>query len=112
MLITTASAGARERILPGECLPCFVLRMILAAGCDSCLTWVRRYRDERLPGAATLDHDLFRAGAHCDCHAVLVTYARREELWDVPHCPDCGMPQDKPPCMGASGQEPCGLWRS
>jgi hypothetical protein len=52
---------------PGECVLCYVHRMLAAFGCDGTLRWVVRWRDRRAPRAMALADRLTERGAHCDC---------------------------------------------
>lgn len=51
----------------GECLCCFVIRMIDQHGCDTTLRWSQRFRDLRAPRATALESRLSRMGGFCDC---------------------------------------------
>lgn len=51
----------------GECLACFVARMLRAFGCSTTLRFAMRYRDLRAPRATGLERRLGDLGGYCDC---------------------------------------------
>jgi hypothetical protein len=69
----------------GECLFCFVARMMDEHGCDHTLRWATRYRDLCAPRATALEERLSRMGAFCDCgifrHGMV--HASRPAPWQV-----------------------------
>ena len=94
---------------PGECLLCFVTRMLALRGCDNTLRWARRWRALRLPRATDLDRRLRARGGYCDCEILLNGWALRSELdeWDQE-----GAPHEPAPCPGVPGRsaQPCAQW--
>jgi hypothetical protein len=62
-----ALTGARV----GECLICYVARMIDAFGCDTTLRFARAYRDQCAPRATALERRLGDMGGFCDCEIFL-----------------------------------------
>ena len=60
--------AARLLILPaaGECLACYVARMLGEFGCTGS-RWVLHYRDLRTPRATALVRRLQDMGVYCDC---------------------------------------------
>jgi hypothetical protein len=81
---------------PGECVLCYVHRMVRAFGCDGTLRWAVRWRDRRAPRALALIDRLTARGAHCDCE--LFGDAR---------------PRVAEPCAGSVGATaPCHNWGS
>jgi hypothetical protein len=81
----------------GECLVCYVARMIDAFGCDTTLRFARSFRDQRAPRATALERRLGNMGGFCDCEIflnamVLAPHLRRfdsqgEELpVELPQC--------------------------
>jgi hypothetical protein len=82
------------RVRPGECVYCYVVRMIDAFGCDTTLRWAARFRDVTAPRATALESRLGRLGGFCDCEIFLngVTIARLNGAadddghWEVPPC--------------------------
>lgn len=55
----------------GECLTCFVNRMLTQFGCDGTLRFALFYRDKRAPRAASLEQALAGAGGYCDCEILM-----------------------------------------
>ncbi|WP_442951365.1 DUF2695 domain-containing protein [Paenarthrobacter sp. Z7-10] len=94
---------------PGECLVCYVMRM-LEFGCRG-LGWTTRYRDEHAPHATALARRLGAMGAYCDCEIFLNAYEpnpvhfAQDEFGDV-------IEQPMPVCRGVrkNSVQPCGLW--
>ena len=81
---------------PGECVLCYVQRMVTAFGCDGTLRWALRWRDRRAPRATRLKDRLTARGAHCDC-----------ELFSNVGDP----PRDPERCAGSTGAwAPCDNW--
>ncbi len=60
---------ARELTHPraGECLVCYVARMLGEFGCDTTLRFAQSYRDLRAPRATALEQRLGSMGGFCDC---------------------------------------------
>jgi len=107
----------------GECLLCYVHRMLVAFGCDGRLRFSGHFRDVRAPRATALERRLGRTGGYCDCEIFLNGYDLREVYWvpDATEPPeefeDEGdeeqtWPQQLPPCTGvrAGSTQPCRLW--
>lgn len=93
----------------GECLVCFVLRRVEAAGCDNTLRWARVFRDGSAPGDLGLEKRLAAAGGYCDCEILLNAFVPAaavddEEEW----------PEELPACAGvrAGSAVPCRHWVS
>lgn len=106
-------------IRPGECLLCYVWRM-LEFGCVG-LRWAKRYRDIRAPRARALERRLGQRGGFCDCEIFMNAYQPAPHLWIVPEPvddedvdweDDASPPEEMPPCEGAApgSTKPCGLW--
>lgn len=81
----------------GECLYCYVVRMLDNHGCDNTLRWAGAFRDLRAPRATGLESRLGQMGGFCDCEIFLngVTLAPRllvgedaDERWPNPR-PRC-----------------------
>jgi hypothetical protein len=51
----------------GECLFCYVFRMLTVHGCNNRLRWAARWRDLRAPRATALERRLGSRGGYCDC---------------------------------------------
>ena len=99
------------QIKPGECLHCYVFRM-LEFGCTG-LCWAKRYRDLRAPRATALERRLMSKGACCDCEISLNGWRLRHEyqIYD-PEGEEYEYPGELPDCKGirAGSVQPCGLW--
>ena len=93
----------------GECLTCFVDRMLTQFGCDGTLRFALFYRDERAPHAASLAQALAGAGGFCDCEILMnaVEPAGGEDLFDV--APSTVMPACSE--VPAGSTRPCANWR-
>jgi len=65
----------------GECLLCYVHRMLVAFGCDGRLRFSGHFRDVRAPRATALERRLGRTGGYCDCEIFLNGYDLREVYW-------------------------------
>lgn len=82
----------------GECLRCYLLRMLAVHGCDGTHRWTNQWRRARAPRAAGLMRKLARrGGCCCDCEVVL-------NVWQ-----DYGENEENQPCAGvpAGVIEPC-----
>lgn len=106
---------------PGECLPCYVCRMMLEFGCNGRLRFAVHYRDVRAPRATGLERRLGRMDGYCDCEIFLNGYDLRPGYW-VPESAEQGeiayangltWPDPLPGCTGArlGSTQPCSLWR-
>jgi hypothetical protein len=97
---------------PGECLFCFVDRMLVAFGCDCTMRWVRRWREVRLPRASGLENRLGRRGAFCDCEVFLNGWTVREDLLVPDEDGEADWPRERPPCpgVGPRSSQPCSTW--
>lgn len=87
---------------PGECLICYLCRMLEEFGCDGSLRFTAAFRDERMPRARALEHRLARAGGYCDCE---VTYNAVRAVGPAPD----GVPECRQVRTGTT--RPCALWR-
>jgi hypothetical protein len=95
---TAPDGGAEPR--QGECLRCYLLRMLNGHGCDGTHRWTIRWRDTWAPGATTLLRKLARrGGCCCDCEVVFNVWRDYEE--DAGNLPCAGVP------VGVT--EPCRL---
>jgi hypothetical protein len=101
--------GARE----GECLFCYVARMLEEHGCDTSLRFVRSYRDQRAPRATAVERRMGEMGGYCDCEIFLngmtmarslLTYDEEADEW-IP-------PEERPGCRGVrlGSTKSCGVW--
>ena len=104
---------------PGECLLCYVHRMLLDYNCNGQLRFALHYRDQRAPRATALPRRLGQSGGYCDCEIFLNGYDLRpehqvpideaEDDWDEP---DLTWPDPLPACaqVRTGSTQPCGLW--
>lgn len=108
---------------PGECLLCYVHRMLVEFGCDCRLRFATHFRDVRAPRATGLERRLGRAGGYCDCEIFLNGYDLRREYWvpdvasqreefDDDDDVEQTWPSPLPRCAGvrAGSTQPCRLW--
>jgi hypothetical protein len=58
----------------GECLCCYVARLLDESPCDGSLRHALRYRDLAAPRATALDKRLGQIGGYCDCEIFLNGY--------------------------------------
>jgi hypothetical protein len=103
----------------GECVLCYVYRMIGEFGCDCRLRFATHYRDVRAPRATGLERRLGQTGGYCDCEIFLNGYEPRPQYW-VPEVgddlaenqPERTWPDLMPACAGVRGgsTQPCSLW--
>ncbi|WP_277050859.1 DUF2695 domain-containing protein [Ruania albidiflava] len=104
---------------PGECLLCYVYRM-LEHGCRG-LRWALRYRDQRAPRATALERRLGQVGGYCDCEIFMNGYDLRSAYLGEPggYAVYNGVlrrerpyPNPMPGCLGVGrgSTRPCGLW--
>ncbi len=91
---------------PGECLQCYVARMLDAFGCDRTLRFARRFRDLRAPRATALEGRLAVVGGFCDCEIFLNGW------WLGARDPEAAEAGDLPECAGvrAGSCRPCRHW--
>lgn len=97
---------------PGECLHCYVIRMLPQFGCSG-LTWATRYRDLQAPRATALARRLSGQGAFCDCEIFLNSYSLAPDLLTYdPATGDYVVPDVPPGCRGvrAGSVQPCRVW--
>lgn len=111
----------------GECLLCYVHRMISAFGCDTHLRFATLYRDVRAPRATGLERRLGRVGGFCDCEIFLNGYELRPaagwldpawsgDAWDADEVEAdagaSGARAEMPACLGVrtGSTQPCDLW--
>jgi len=82
----------------GECLRCYLLRMLNGHGCDGTHRWTIRWRDAGAPRVTGLLRKLARrGGCCCDCEVILNVWRDYEE------------DEENLPCAGVSvgATEPC-----
>lgn len=105
---------------PGECLLCYVYRM-LELGCTG-LRWASHYRDVRAPRATALERRLGQAGGYCDCEIFFNGYELASQYWipekeevdedGVTYVTDATYPEPMPACLrvGRGSTRGCELW--
>jgi hypothetical protein len=81
----------------GECLCCYVFRMLDEHGCDGGLLWSAVWRDHAVPERRSLERHLRNYGGYCDCEVLMNVHWLLEE-------PDAD--QALPPCRAGSSVEP------
>jgi hypothetical protein len=103
-----ATAEALTAAGPGECVFCYVDRMLSAFGCDTTLRWARRWRDLTHPRATGLERRLGRRGGFCDCEIFLNGWDLADATPGEDGVPD--WPAVRPPCAGGRASQPCANW--
>jgi hypothetical protein len=98
----------------GECLCCYVVRMLDAFGCDNTLRWARCFRDERAPRATGLERRLGSMGGYCDCEIFMngLSLVDRLRVLD-PLTDELVWPKERPACGGVrrSSTQWCDNWQ-
>ena len=79
--IVRSLARMLTRPRAGECLYCYVARMLEEFGCDTSLRFARSYRDQRAPRATSLERRLESMGGFCDCEIFLNGMTPAPYLW-------------------------------
>jgi hypothetical protein len=94
----------------GECLFCYVYRMLEFGCLPDRLTWARRWRDLRAPRATSLERRLGARGGFCDCEIFLNGWEPRDLVLDENG--DYAYPPIMPACGGVrrGSTQPCPLW--
>ena len=131
--MTTDSIDARaERIVrlvaddltmirAGECLVCYVDRMVAEVGCDNTLRFARWFRDRRAPRATALEGRLGQVGGYCDCEILMNGWWPHQRFWSparevedhgVVYCHEPEPPDPPPPCatVRLGSTRPCSNW--
>ncbi|GAA4194681.1 hypothetical protein GCM10022219_18350 [Microbacterium oryzae] len=108
----------------GECLVCFLSRMVAEFGCDGTHRFARRFRDLRVPRATGLEMRLARKGGYCDCEVLFNAYEPARHLWTPEHTildedgeevlVEAEEPQLIPACAGIprGSAQPCRNWEA
>jgi hypothetical protein len=105
-----AVAAALTAPAPGECVLCYVNRMLEAFGCDTTLRWARRWRDQLMPRATGLERRLQARGGFCDCEVFLNGWTLRNHLQVRDEDGELTWPATPPACAGARASQPCANW--
>jgi hypothetical protein len=118
-------SDALTRPRPGECLCCYVARMLAEFPCDGTHRHAMRYRDAMAPRATALRSRLRSVGACCcDCEMFLNGYVPRSEVTGGSHEDDDldgdfdDDPEERDPlaglpaCAGVrrGSVRPCAIW--
>lgn len=120
-LIVRRAADDLTKVAPGECLLCYVARMVDEVGCDTTLRFARWFRDQRAPRALALERRLGQVGGYCDCeilmngwwpHPRLWTLSREVEEDGIVMCSDPEPPDPLPACatVRLGSTRPCTNW--
>jgi hypothetical protein len=107
------TAERLTRVRDGECLFCYVARMLEEHGCDTSLRFTRVYRERRAPRATSLELRLRAMGGFCDCEIFIngMSVARSEES-DPEGSEEWLLPAARAACRGVrrGSTQSCGLW--
>lgn len=99
--------------LVGECVLCFLARVVGEHGCDGTLRGVVRFREVAAPDATGLEARLARRGEPCDGRVLSDGWQLTREacVRDV-HTDELSVPDPVPWCHGVrpGSSRPCGLW--
>jgi hypothetical protein len=105
---------ARELTHPtsGECLLCYVLRMLNEFDCDNTLRFAVAYRDLSAPRATALESRLASMGGFCDCEIFLNAMSRAPHLRTHDEHGDEVAGESLPPCVGVrqGSTQGCSHW--
>lgn len=111
--LVSATAEQLTGVRDGECLYCYVARMLDEHGCDTTLRFARRYRDQRAPAATGLEDMLGDMGGFCDCEIFLngMTLAGSSDPGDD-ETEETLLPKELPECRGVERGSimSCGVW--
>jgi len=96
----------------GECLLCFVARMLDEYDCDNTLRFARRYRDLCAPRATALEARLGRMGGYCDCEIFLNGMRLADQHLTRDETGEWRAPERMPECarVRRASTQPCGNW--
>ena len=107
--------------MTGECLQCYVARMLGEFRCNRTLRFAEAYRDRQAPRATALLERLATVGACCDCEMFLNAWLPHPSLWSpgreevidgITYRDEPEPPEVLPPCGGVrrGSTQPCDLW--
>jgi hypothetical protein len=96
----------------GECLPCFVTRMLKEFGCDCTLRFAIRYRDHQAPRATDMEGRLGNMGGFCDCEIFLNGLRVADHLCTRDESGYRVGPTEMPACQQVrrGSTQPCANW--
>jgi hypothetical protein len=114
-ILTGRSIDPETGVMPhaGECLACFVHRMVGRGRCSDTLGWAEHYRLARARRAVALTRRLTAQGACCDCTVVRDLWRPSITLWSRDaETGDLVPPVDLPPCrqVRTGSTRPCAVW--
>lgn len=107
----------------GECLACYVSRLLVELGCDHSLRFARSFRDQRAPRASSLERTLRNSGGFCDCEVLWNVFEPAAALWSQAYWEedadghetwvDAEPPEKMPPCatVRRGSTKPCTQWQ-
>lgn len=118
------SAERLTKVLPHECLACYVNRMLEEFGCAGA-RWMRRYRELTARRATALEARMRKLGADCDCGVCLsvfepdwhliasLPWRSRGLQWTTDAWVADGGSHSVPQCLGVrrGSTQPCLLWQ-
>lgn len=117
------AASALTTPQTGECLVCFVSRMVDDFGCNGTHRFTLRFRDLTAPAATALLERLARKGACCcDCEVIANAYVLVHEQFagydwgqddpDDQQAADVAVCEPLPPCrtVRRGSTQPCANW--
>lgn len=111
-LVSGDEPGPLAQPDPGECVACFLDRMVGTYGCSDRLTWAGLWRDRAAPRASALERRLRARGGYCDCEVLMNVFARR--TWQAAPATgdDAEREAEPPPCLGVrkGSTRPCDHW--
>ncbi len=99
----------------GECLACFLRRVVEDGACTDTLAWAEYYRSIAARRAVALTRRLRASGATCDCSVVTAVWRPSIALWSRdPVTGELAEPAELPRCRGVrpGSTQPCDLWVS
>jgi Protein of unknown function (DUF2695) len=110
--VARGAGGLSELTDPhdGECLFCYVYRMLDLGCLPDQLHWTRRWRALRAPRATGVERRLAARGGFYDCEIFMNGWRPRELVLDENG--DEVYPAGVPPCPGVrpGSTQPCRLW--
>ena len=98
----------------GECLPCYLRRMVERGGCTGTLVWAEHWRRLRSPRACALIARLERQGATCDCAVTSVVWSLSRAVFEWSESGTLEEPAVLPGCerVRPRSTRSCELWSS
>lgn len=105
----------------GECLACYLDRVLERYDCDGDLRFAAHYRDLVAPRATQLERRLEAGGGYCDCEVLANVVQPAWHLWSTSReveldgrtvVLEAEPPEGMPPCAGVrrGSTQPCVHW--